>query len=126
GDVGAARAKVVGGLLADLARADQQHAAAAEVAEDLLRERRDGRGDGRRAFADRGLVPDAFPDVERLPEDTVEQRPGGARLVCSTHLAEDLALARDERVEPGGDAEEVSRGRLVAKRVEDVETRERS
>ena len=34
------------------------------------------------------------------------------------HLAEDLALAGDERVEPGRDAEEVQRGRVVAQAVE--------
>ena len=68
---------------------------------------------------DAGLSPIAvsvrtcLPDVERLAEDPVEQRPVRAGLVGVAHLAEDLALARDERVEPGGDAEEMQRRRVV-------------
>ena len=34
------------------------------------------------------------------------------------HLSEDLSFARDHRVEPGGDAEEMERGGLVAEPVE--------
>ncbi len=34
------------------------------------------------------------------------------------YLAEDLALAGDQRVETGGDPEEVERGRLVGEAVE--------
>ena len=56
--------------------------------------------------------------MERLAEHVVEQRPGRAGLEGVAHLAEDLALAGDERVEPGGDAEEVERRRLVAQPVE--------
>ncbi len=43
----------------------------------------------------------------RLPEDAVEQRPDRPELVSEPHLAENLALARDERVETGRDPEEV-------------------
>ena len=56
--------------------------------------------------------------VQRLAEEPVEQRPGRADLVRGPHLAEDLALAGNERVEPGGDAEEMERGGLVAQPVE--------
>ena len=56
--------------------------------------------------------------MQRLPEELVEERPGRARLEGRPHLAEDLALAGDERVEPGGDAEEMERRRLVAETVE--------
>ena len=82
------------------------------------RERRRGGRDRGRALADRRLRAHLASRVERLAEDAVEQRPGRAGLVRGAHLAEDLALARDERVEPGGDAEEVQRGRLVAQAVE--------
>ena len=41
-------------------------------------------------------------------------------LVRGAHLAEDLALAGHERVEPGRDAEEVQRGGLVVQAVERV------
>src|SRR5439155_335689 len=38
--------------------------------------------------------------------------------VCRAHLAEDLGLSLDARVEPGGDAEEVTGRRVVAAAVE--------
>ena len=56
--------------------------------------------------------------MQRLPEEVVEQRAGRAGLEGAPHLAEDLALARNERVEPGGDTEEMHRRRLVPKPVE--------
>ena len=56
--------------------------------------------------------------MERLAEEAVEQRAGGADLEGVPHLAEDLALARHERVEAGGDAEQVQRGAVVAEPVE--------
>ena len=116
GDLAPREARFGGRELADPAGADQQHAATLEVAEHLRRERgRRGR-DRRRALADRGLGAHALADRERLPEDAVEQRPGRDRLVRVADLAEDLALARDERVEPGGDAEQVlSRSVLVSR-----------
>ena len=56
--------------------------------------------------------------MERLAEDPVEQRPGRPELVRDPHLAEDLALARHERVEPRGDAEEMVRRGAVVQPVE--------
>ena len=56
--------------------------------------------------------------MQRLPEELVEERARRAGLEGRPHLAEDLALAGNERVEPGGDTEEVQRGRLVAEAVE--------
>src|SRR5581483_9773007 len=70
-------------------------------------------------LADRRLRADALADPERLPEDAVEQRPRRGGIVGGPHLPEDLALTRDERVEPGRDAEEVDRGRLVVEAVRD-------
>ena len=81
---GAARREAAGRELADPAGADQQHAPAREVAEDLLRER-GGRGRDRRgALADRRLRADALAELERLAEDPIEQR---ARRVAPSYAA---------------------------------------
>jgi len=56
--------------------------------------------------------------VQRLPEDPVEQRAGSPELVRGTHLAENLSLARHERVEPRRDAEEMVGGGTVVEPVE--------
>ena len=56
--------------------------------------------------------------MQRLSEEPVEERPRRAGLEGGPHLAEDLALTGDERVEPAGDAEEVERRRIVAEPVE--------
>src|SRR5205814_3860590 len=92
-DLGAAAAKIAGGLLAHLAGAEEEDRAAVEAAEDLLRERGGRRRHGGRALADRGLGPHLPPAMERLPEGPVEQRPGRAELMRKPHLPEDLALA---------------------------------
>ena len=56
--------------------------------------------------------------MQRLAEEPVEERPGGAGLVRMAHLAEDLAFAGNERVESAGNSEEVERGRLVSESVQ--------
>ncbi len=50
----------------------------------------------------------------------VEKRPGFDALVRRAHLAEDLTLARHERVEPRGDAEEMQRSRVLVQPVDDA------
>ena len=117
-DLRAARPQIARGLLADLADADQQDAAAVEVAEHLLGERRGRRRDRRGALPDRRLRPHLASGMQRLAKDAIEQQPGRTRLVGGANLAEDLAFARDERVETGGDAEQVQRGSLVAQAIE--------
>jgi hypothetical protein len=117
-DLRAAGDEVARGGLADLARAEEQDAPACELAEDLLRERRRSRGHRGRALPDRRLDAHALADVQGLPEEPVEERPRRAGLVRRAHLAEDLALAGHERVEPAGDAEEMQRRALVAEPVE--------
>src|SRR6266536_2005254 len=108
------RQQVPGGLLADLAGPDEEDRAAREVAEHLLGERRGRSRDRRWALPDRRLRAHLPPRVERLAEQPVEQRRGRPRLERGPHLAEDLALARHERVEAGGDPEEVQcRGVIV-------------
>src|SRR5581483_985178 len=104
-----ARGEVRRGELPDPASAEQQHATPRELTEDLGRERRGGRRDRRRALADRRLAAHALADGERLAKDTVEHRPRRHRFIRGPHLSEDLALAGNERVEAGRDAEEVTR-----------------
>ena len=117
-DVRSARHEVTRRRLADLPGTEHEHPPAGEIVEDLLRER-GGRGRHRGgAFADRRLEPDTPPGVERLAEELVEERAGRAGLERGPHLAEDLALTRHERVEAGGDAEEMQRRRLVAEPVQ--------
>src|SRR5438094_912897 len=101
GDVGAARAQVARRLLAHLARADEEDRAAGEVAEDLLGKRGGGGRDGGRALADRRLRTHLAARVQRLAKDALEEEAGRAGLERRAHLAEDLAFARHERVEPG-------------------------
>ena len=80
----------------------------------------------RRGAVDVGLGVGALGDAERLLERGVERRADRAELLAEAErlagLAEDLALADDHRVEPGGDVEEV-RDRAVV--VVDVEVRDR-
>ena len=107
------------------ARSDQHDAAAVEALEDLLREGgRRGR-DGGWALADRRLETRATAGVQRHAEGPVEQRAGGSHLEGVPHLAEDLALAGDERVEARCDAEQVQRGRRRPKPVCDRSERVR-
>jgi hypothetical protein len=107
------------GELRDAPGADDEHATAAELSEDLLGERRRSRADRRGRLADRRLRADALPDLQRLAKRVVEQRARLHRLERVAHLAEDLALTGDERVQAGRDAEEVDGGRLVVQPVDD-------
>src|SRR5580765_8435958 len=113
-DVCASGQEIARGLLADLPRADEQDLASLEVPEHLLGERRRGGGDRRGAFADRRLYADFPTGVQGLAKHPVEEPPGSSGLVGAAYLAEDLALAGHERVETGGDAEQVERSGLVA------------
>src|SRR6266508_2860245 len=117
-DRSAALGQAPRGELAHLPRSDKQHLAPFQVAEHLLRECRRGRGDRGRALADRSLCAHLLPRVQSLPEETIEHRAAGAGFVGRPHLAENLPLPGDQRIEPGRDAEEVQRGRLVAEPVE--------
>jgi hypothetical protein len=102
-----------------VAGAHEQDTAAVELPEHLLDERRRGSRDRCRALRDRRLRADLLPGVQRLTEEAIEHRPGRARLECRADLTEDLALARNERVQAGGDAEEVQGGGLVREAVDD-------
>ena len=52
---------------------------------------------------------------KRLPNRRSSSGPGAAPVVRGAHLAEHLAFAEDDRVEPGGDAEEVARGIVIVR-----------
>ena len=108
----ALRAQVLRGERADLAGADDEHAPALETAEDLARQRDRRKADRHGALAERRLGAHALADVERPVEQLAEHRPGAAAsrggLERVLHLAENLRLADDQRVETGGDAEQVS------------------
>ena len=67
---------------------------------------------------DRGLHPNALPRVQRLAEEPVEKRARRAGFECRPHLAEDLPLAGNERVEAGRDSKQVERRRLVAQAIQ--------
>ena len=91
-----------------------------QIAEDLLRERGGGRRDRRRRLADRRFDPHLASSRDGVAEQPLQERACRAGLGGVAHLAEDLALTRDERVESGRDAEEVQRGRVVVKPVGDL------
>src|SRR4029079_2513407 len=94
-------------FLPHLPGSNKEDPAAVEVAEHLLRKRGGSRRHRCRALADRRLRAHLAARMKRVAEDAVEQEAGRADLVRDAHLAEDLALSGNERVEPGGDAEEM-------------------
>ena len=105
-----------------LARADQENGRAFERAENLSPQldRREADRDGR--GSDARLASDSLGDVQRVVHEPVEDAARRACLdgdcVSVSNLTEHLRLADDERVERGGDAEDVSHGGLVGVRVE--------
>ena len=120
--------QVLCGERADLAGADDQHPAPLETAEDLPCERHCGEAHRHCAFTERRLGANAFADAERPVEQCRSSRPRavlvGRRLERVLHLSENLRLADDERIEPGGDAEQMrDRGAVLERedvRLEDV------
>ena len=118
----AAREEVLGGELAHLARADHEDGLAFELSEDLLGQLHRRVGDRNGGAADGRIAPDALGDGEGVHHGVVERpvhRPGLAGDgVGALHLAEDLRLADQHRIETGGDAEEVVDDLLLAAPVE--------
>ena len=108
------RVQVARRELDHLAGADQERRVPLEAREHAPRELDAGGGDRDRARADRGFRAHALGDGEGGLEQAIEQRAGRARLlrraVGVLELAEDLRLAEDQRVEPGGDGERVAHG----------------
>ena len=110
--------------LPHLSGAHHQHAFAGEA---LLGERRSGqlyrrRRDGYGVTSDRGLRARAFPDAQSLLESSSQVAANhsliGAGSERATHLAEDLGLTDDHRVDPRTHTEQMSHRGLVVIRVE--------
>ena len=99
--------------LRHFAGAEDEDVEAGEVTENLLRQLDRGVADRDRAFAEAGFVSDPLADGERGMEQAMGDGAGemevARRGVCGLHLTEDLRLADDQRIEPGGDAEQVPR-----------------
>ena len=99
----ALRAQVDARELGHLAGAEDEHAQAGEVAEDLLGELDGGVAHRHGAFGEPGFAADALADRERGVEQPMRDGAGevevARRRVRRLHLAEDLRLADDERVE---------------------------
>src|SRR5260221_5575566 len=113
-------------LLADSAGAEDEGAALGEFAEDALGELNAGGGDGHGARAQLGFGPYALAGFEGALEETIENGAGGAIFVGEAigfaDLAEDFGFAEEERVESGGDAEEMADGGAIVMLIEgDVE-----
>ena len=108
---GARPAKLWSTASGHLAGADAQQRLVVEPLEDLPRVIHRDAGDAHPAFGDRRLVHHLLANRRRALEQGVEQRAGGLELsrevVGTQHLAEDLRLAEDHRIERGGDREEV-------------------
>src|SRR5688500_9590157 len=116
------RGEMRGDELDHLARADEEDALVLEAWVNARRQLDGGGGhrDARRADARGGT--DLLRHCERALEQAMQQasqrarRFRGARRLL--HLAEDLRLADDHRVEAGGDAERMAHGLLVRQRIQ--------
>ena len=112
--------QVLGRQRADLAGANDEHAPAIELPEDLSRECDGGEADGHGAFAESCFRPHAFADQEGPVKQLAQHRPGAVMFRGSLkgvlHLSEDLRLADDDRVETGGHSEQMTDSGLVVVR----------
>ena len=113
-----------GHALAHVTRAQQQHGLAGQSAQPVTRHG-DGRlRDRRDLAADAGLGAGPLAALERVPQQQVELRTGGALVAGPVpgllDLALDLALAQHGGVEPGRHREQVGGGRRVVVDVEVV------
>ena len=112
-------------LQPDATRADDEKAPVAEIAQRPFCERESHRARGRRIRADRGLGAGPPASGDRGTEEQRETRPDRSlrrpRLERVADLAEDLRLAQDEGVEPGGDAAQMAGDVLARVHVEVVE-----
>jgi hypothetical protein len=114
--------EVARGELAHLPRAQQQHGAALQAAEDLPRQLHPGVGDGHGEPPQLGLAADLLGHREGLGEQRVQHRPhrlaGLREREGVLHLAQDLRLAHHHRVEAGRHAERVTDGLVLQVRVQ--------
>ena len=121
----ASLAQGLGGELAILPRADHEHAPRVELPERAARQLDRHRRHRHPRAPDRRLGPGALASGERVAEQAVRDRPGGAfhqrELVRALHLTLDLRLAHNHRLEARRDAEQVPSGVHLARRVERAE-----
>ena len=113
----ALRLQVDAGQLRHLAGAEDEDVQRREVAEDLARQLDRRIADRDRPLAEAGFGADPLADGERGVEEAMGHGAGKVQVarqrVGALHLAENLRLADDQRVEAAGDAKEVAR-RIVA------------
>jgi len=111
-------------LLADGAGAENQGAAVGEFAEDALGEFYAGGGDGHWAGAEFSFRADTLAGFEGTLEEAIENGAGSAVFVRDAigfaDLAEDFGFAEEERVEAGGNAEEMADGGAIVMMIEDA------
>jgi hypothetical protein len=97
--------------------ADDEHGVVAQLAEHLQGQLDGGGTDAHGSLADGGLGAHALADLERVPEQPVEDHGRAAavagHLVGGLELGDDLRLADDHGVEARGDAEEVGDGAVA-------------
>jgi hypothetical protein len=105
-----------------LARADQQHALLGDRRKDALGEPDRGGGHRNRCAADVGMRAHVLGDGKRALEQAVEHQPQRSRRRGSLHrllhLAQDLRLTQDHRIESARDAERVRNGPFLRQRVD--------
>jgi hypothetical protein len=109
-------------LLTDGAGTENQRAAFGQFAEDALGELDAGRGDGHRARAQLSFGPYALARFEGALEKAVENGTGGAVFVGEAigfaDLAENFGFTEEERIESGGNAEEMADGGAIVMLIE--------
>jgi hypothetical protein len=99
------------GQIRHFSRANQQHGSSRETFEDFLCVIDGHRAERHRIARDLGLAPHPPRDPVRALETGAQDRAGDARadrgFMRLLHLAQDLGLADDLRVQAGGDAEQM-------------------
>ncbi len=113
--------EVARGQLGHLARAHQQYGLALQAAEDLARQIDRDRGNRHRRAADLRLCADPFGHREGALQQRVERAGNGSHLaghgIRFLHLAQDLRLADDHRIQRRGHPEQMANGLAIAKLV---------
>jgi hypothetical protein len=103
--------QAAGGQLTHLSRTHEQHSFAVQGAEDFARQIHGDGSDGNRRNADAGLVSDLARDgkspLQQRIEIAVHPTHRARNGIGFFHLAENLRLAHDQRVQTGGNAKDM-------------------
>src|SRR5713226_3206981 len=109
-------------LLADGAGAENERGAVGQLAEDAFGELDASGGNGHGARAQFGFRADALSGFERALKEAIKHRAGGAlfvgEAVSFADLAEDFGFAEELRIEPGGNAKEMTNSGAIVVLVE--------